>query len=184
MAASGGAAAPFRLPAASGRALHVRDSSSVLGYAGTPAAARLLQAWLFVRSASGDQPALGPLPRLQTGMFSLLPPPTCDALISFLPRPGLGCAARHLRARQELNALIWADASWTHKSPLFPASWLAVVEEQVSGRALHVLASAFVLRSSTVWRGFLPPARTRFRFPCFVSDNGPVRCLLFVCWQA
>ena len=80
---SRGAAAPHRLPAASGRDRHVRDSPWMLGYARTLTAARHLQARPFLRSASGELPVprLGPLPRLEMHLFSYLHPVTCGALL-------------------------------------------------------------------------------------------------------
>ena len=78
---SRGAAAPHRLPAASGRDRHVRDSPWMLGYARTLTAARHLRAQLFLRSASGELPRLGPLPRLEVHLFSYLHLVTCGALL-------------------------------------------------------------------------------------------------------
>ena len=52
MTTSRGAAAPHRLPAASGRDRHVRDSPVILGCARSIAAARHLQAWHLASSAS------------------------------------------------------------------------------------------------------------------------------------
>jgi hypothetical protein len=97
---------------------------------------------------------------------------------------GRGRAVRHLRARQGLLGLNLAIVSYTLKSPLFAPSWLAVSEWQVSGRALHVLASGCLLRMPAAQRGSVAAARARSRNPCFVSDNGPVCTLLCVCWQA
>ena len=81
MTTSRGAAAPHRLPAASSRDRHVRDSPWMLGYARTLTAARHLQAQLFLRSASGELPRLGPLPRLELHLFSYLHLVTCGALL-------------------------------------------------------------------------------------------------------
>ena len=78
---SRGAAAPHRLPAASSRDRHVRDSPWMLGYARTLTAARHLHAQLFLRSASGELPRLGPLPRLEVHLFSYLHLVTCGALL-------------------------------------------------------------------------------------------------------
>ena len=83
MTTSRGAVAPHRLPAASGRDLHVRDSPLILGYARTLTAARHLQAELFPRSASGEPPHLGPLPRLELHLFSHLHLPSRGALLFF-----------------------------------------------------------------------------------------------------
>ena len=81
MTTSRGAAAPHRLPAASGRDRHVRDSPWMLGYARTLTAARHLRAQLFLRSASGELPRLGPLPRPEVHLFSYLHLVTCGALL-------------------------------------------------------------------------------------------------------
>ena len=102
----------------------------------------------------------------------------------FLPVSGLGRAAGYLRARKGLLGLNLAIVLYPLKSPLFAPSWLAVSERQVSGRALHVLASGFLLQSPAAQRGSVAAARARSRNPCFVSDNGPVRTLLCVSWQA
>ena len=83
MTISRGAAAPRRLPAATGRDRHVRDSPWMLGYARTLTAARHLHAQLFLRSASGELPRLGPLPRLEVHLFSHGHLPTCGALLFF-----------------------------------------------------------------------------------------------------
>ena len=74
MATSGGAAAAFKVPAATGHAVHIRDSPLILRYAQTPASARHRKAWLLANSASREQPAFGPLPRFQAELISLLPP--------------------------------------------------------------------------------------------------------------
>ena len=74
MATSGGAAAAFKVPAATGHAVHIQDSPLILRYAQTPASARHRKAWLLANSASREQPAFGPLPRFQAELISLLPP--------------------------------------------------------------------------------------------------------------
>ena len=85
MATSGGATAPFRMPAASGHDRHIQDSSLILRCARTLAVARQMQAWIFPCSALREWPALGPLPRLEAGKISQLHLPTHGALLrSFL----------------------------------------------------------------------------------------------------
>jgi hypothetical protein len=84
MTTSRGAAAPHTLPAASGREQHVRDSPVILGCARTLAAVRHLQAWHLASSASGEHPALEPLPRLGTQYLSHIHLPSCGALL-FIP---------------------------------------------------------------------------------------------------
>ena len=88
---SRGAAAPHRLPAASGRDRHVRDLPWMLGYARTLTASGHLQAWHLACSTSGEPPRLGPLPRLEVHLFSHLHLPSCGALLSVAsgsrPRP-------------------------------------------------------------------------------------------------
>ena len=74
MATSGGAAATFKVPAATGHAVHIRDSPLILRSPQTPASARHRQAWLLAYSASREQPAFGPLPRFKAELISLLPP--------------------------------------------------------------------------------------------------------------
>ena len=74
MATSGGAAAAFKVPAATGHAVHIQDSPLILRYAQTPASARHRKAWLLANSALREQPAFGPLPRFQAELISLLPP--------------------------------------------------------------------------------------------------------------
>ena len=101
-----------------------------------------------------------------------------------LPVSGLGHAAGYLRARKGLIGLNWASASWTVKWLLFAPSWLAIIERHVSSRALHVLASAFLLRTPAAQPGSLAAARRRSRIPCFVACNRLLHCLLNVCWQA
>ena len=101
----------------------------------------------------------------------------------FLPVSGLGRAAGYLRARKGLIGLNWASASWTLKWLLFAPSWLAIIERHVSSRALHVLASAFLLQPPAAQPGSLAAARRCSRILCFVSDNSPVRTLLCVSWQ-
>ena len=84
MTTSRGAAAPHRLPAASSRDQHVRDSPWMLGCARTLTAARHLQAQLLLRSASGELPRPGPLPQLGAQYLSHIHLPSCGALI-FIP---------------------------------------------------------------------------------------------------
>ena len=79
---SRGGAAPRRLLTATGRSPHIRDSPWMLGYAQTLTAARHLQAQLLLRSASGELPRLGPLPRPEVHLFSYLHLVTCGALLS------------------------------------------------------------------------------------------------------
>ena len=78
---SRGGAAPRRLLTATGHAVHIRDSPLILRYAQTLTAARHLQAQLLLRSASGELPRLGPLPRLEVHLFSYLHLVTCGALL-------------------------------------------------------------------------------------------------------
>ena len=184
MTTSRGAAAPHRLPAARGRDRHVRDSPWMLGYARTLTAARHLQAQLFFcaapqESCHGQGHFLG-LKCTFSRISTSSPAARCFYLLVI---SGRGRAVRHLRARQGLLGLNLAIVSYTLKSPLFAPSWLAVSEWQVSGRALHVLASRCLLRMPAAQRGSVAAARARSRNPCFVSDNGPVCTLLFVCWQ-
>jgi len=102
----------------------------------------------------------------------------------FLPVSGLGRAAGSLRARNGLIGLNWASGSWTLKWLHIALSWLAVIERQVSGRALHVLASAFLHQSPAAQPGSMAAARARSRIPCFVACNRLLHFLLNVCWQA
>ena len=97
MATSGGAAAAFKVPAATGHAVHIQDSPLILRYAQTPASARHRKAWLLANSALREQPAFGPLPRFQAELISLLPPlpaPCCfpSILVQAWPRGGLASA--------------------------------------------------------------------------------------------
>ena len=98
---SRGGAAPRRLLTATGRSPHIRDSPWMLGYAQTLTAARHLQAQLLLRSASGELPRLGPLPRLEVHLFSYLHLVTCGALLfsscSLRPRSRSSASTRTTR---------------------------------------------------------------------------------------
>ena len=109
------------------------------------------------------------------------------AASSGVRRPAVFGVLLELRARQGLLGLNWASGSWTLKSAVFAPSWPAVIERQVSGRALHVLASDCLLQSPAAQPGSLAAAHACSRIPCFVACKRLKRLLRFllnVCWQA